>query len=72
MVTATVHDSSHNLVANATVTGTWDPSGKGAKFECTTDSTGTCDVNSGKMNGNTQTTFTVTGVSNYLKILNLI
>ena len=66
VVTATVHDSSHNLVANATVTGTWDPSGKGAKFECTTDSTGTCDVNSGKMNGNTQTTFTVTGVSGTL------
>ena len=63
VVTVPVHDSNHDPVANATVSGTWTDSGKGAKNSCTTDVTGTCDVNSGKLNGVTVTTFTVEGVT---------
>ena len=46
-VQATVHDENHDPVANATVSGVWDPIGFGmAEFECVTDVAGRCQVRS--------------------------
>jgi len=62
-VTITVHDASHNLLADATVSGTWI-GGYSGTDSCTTDSSGQCSVISGsipKRNGSV--TFTVDGVT---------
>ena len=63
-VTITVHDTSHNLVADATVSGSW--SGGGAA-SCITDGTGQCSVTSGNIHKNTASvTFTVDNVTDTL------
>lgn len=47
-VVVTVHDSSHAIVANATVSGTWS-GGYVGPGQCTTDSTGKCTITSGNI-----------------------
>jgi PKD repeat protein len=60
-VTITVHGSSHNAVANATVSGTWN---NGQASSCTTNASGQCSVSRLNMKRNVQsTTFTVNGVT---------
>ena len=66
-VTITVHDTNHNPVANATVTGNWSNGATGTA-SCTTGSNGQCSVNkSGIRGGKSSVTFTVNNVtrSNY-------
>ena len=60
-VTITVHDSSENPVANATVSGSWSTGGTSS---CTTNSSGTCTVTSGTLTRrDASTTFTVSNVT---------
>jgi len=62
-VTITVHDNNHNLVSNATVSGTWSNGASGIA-QCLTDSSGQCSVSKGsipKRTGNV--TLTVDGVT---------
>lgn len=65
IVTITIHDGSHNPVANATVSGDFNQNGTFVgSFTCTTDGTGTCSIDSGQLPGKQgKATFTVTGVS---------
>jgi hypothetical protein len=62
-VTITIHDGSHNPVANATVSSTW--SGPiSATDTCTTDSNGQCSRTSPSIHKRWSTvTFTVDGVA---------
>jgi hypothetical protein len=62
-VTATVHDTNHSVVANATVSGSWS-GGFTGPGSCTTDGSGQCSITSGnirKRDGSA--TFTVEGVT---------
>jgi PKD repeat protein len=62
VVTITVHDSSHRLVANATVSGSW--SGSGGTNSCTTNGSGQCTVSKSKIpKWNASVTFTVLNVT---------
>jgi subtilisin family serine protease len=62
-VTITVHDGSHNLLSNATVTGNWS-GGFSGSGSCTTGSNGQCSVASGNIaKKKTNMTFTVGNVS---------
>ena len=62
-VTITVHNVNHNLVANATVSGTWS-NGASGTASCTTGSNGQCSVNiSDISNGTGSVTFTVNNVT---------
>ncbi len=61
-VTITVHDSNHNPVANAKVSGSWSGGGSGSAT-CTTDINGQCSVLSPQINSSkANVTFTVKGV----------
>ena len=60
-VTITIHDSSNNPVANATVSGSWSTGGTSS---CTTGGSGTCTVTSGTLTRrDASTTFTVSDVT---------
>jgi len=62
-VTIVVHDADHNLVTDATVSGTWS-GGYSGSSECTTDGNGQCSVSSGNIwRWNDSTTFTVDNVT---------
>ena len=62
-VTVTVHDASHNPVANAAVSGKWSNGATGTAA-CTTDSNGQCTITkSGIGNGKSSITFTVSNVT---------
>jgi len=62
-VTITVHDTGHQIVAGAVVTGTWN-SGASGTGTCTTNGGGTCVVVSNSMRKRVNTaSFTVTGVA---------
>jgi serine protease AprX len=62
-VTITVHDSSHNGLSGATVTGTWS-GGFSGSGSCSTNAAGQCVVQSGNISRNrTSVTFTVTNVT---------
>lgn len=62
-VTITVHDSTHNPVANITVTGDWSGGTTGTST-CVTGSNGQCSVTSSNMNSKKpSTTFTVTSLT---------
>jgi uncharacterized repeat protein (TIGR01451 family) len=66
-VTITVHDSNHNPIANAVVTGTWSAGNTtGRTLTCITNATGQCTVQSGQISRGSvaSVTFTVTSVSN--------
>ena len=64
-VQATVHDENHDPVANATVSGVWDPIGFGmAEFECVTDVAGRCQVRSATLpTADQEMTFTVDDIT---------
>ena len=52
-VTVTVHDSSHNPVANVTITGAWTgASFNGGSNTCVTDGSGQCSVSTGNIKKN--------------------
>jgi hypothetical protein len=58
-VTVTVHDASHNPVANAIVSGTWSNGATGTG-SCTTGTNGQCTITkTGIRNGKNRVTFTV-------------
>jgi PKD repeat protein len=59
-VTITVHDASHNPVANATVAGSWD---SGGTDFCVTNDTGQCSITSDKLDHGVGVTFTVNDVT---------
>ena len=62
-VTIIVHDTYHNPVANATVSGTWS-NGASGRASCTTGSNGQCSVSvSGISKGKSSVTFTVNNVT---------
>ncbi|TDI87126.1 MAG: DUF11 domain-containing protein [Chloroflexi bacterium] len=62
-VTITVHDASHALVADATVSGSWS-NGASGTATCTTDSSGQCSVTSKRIsNSEGSVTFTVNTVT---------
>jgi hypothetical protein len=63
-VTITVHDASHNPVANITVSGTWSD-GNVLSDSCPTNASGQCSMTSGDINTKkaTSVTFTVTSLS---------
>jgi hypothetical protein len=62
-VTVTVHDASHNPVANATVFGTWS-NGTTGTSTCTTDSNGQCTLTKAEIrNGKNSVTLTVSNVT---------
>lgn len=62
-VTVTVHDSSHNPVANATVSGTWS-NGTSESASCTTSTSGQCSVSKSSIPNRSQSvTFTVGNLS---------
>ncbi len=62
-VIITVHDGDHNLVADATVSGTWSGGASGTA-SCVTDANGQCTVSvSGIPKRNGTVTFTVTDVT---------
>jgi hypothetical protein len=62
-VTVTVHDASHNPVANATVFGTWS-NGTTGTGTCTTDSNGQCTLTKAEIgNGKNRVTLTVSNVT---------
>ena len=62
-VTITVHGASEQVVAGATVTGTWS-GGTSGFGSCTTGTSGTCSIATGAISGSQGgATFTVTGVS---------
>jgi PKD repeat protein len=61
IVTITVHDSNHDLVGNAAVTGSWN---NGSTGSCTTNASGQCAVSSpGILKNKTSVSFTVTNVA---------
>jgi hypothetical protein len=61
--TITVHDTNHNPVANATVTGNWS-NGASGTASCTTGSNGQCTVSkSGIQKGKSSVTFTINNVT---------
>jgi len=62
LVTVTVHDQSHNSVANATVTGEWSGAMTGT-VSGATGSDGTVTFSTGNMSAGTSVTFTVANVS---------
>ena len=65
-VSATVHNGSHVLVPGAVVTGTWNAGDtNGRVTQCTADATGSCSVQSGRLNrnNNLSVTFTVNSVT---------
>jgi hypothetical protein len=49
-------------VSGATVTGSWTVTGSGATFSCTTNASGKCSLESGRVEGGGQTVFTVTDI----------
>jgi choice-of-anchor B domain-containing protein len=62
-VAITVHDSSHNLAAGATVTGVWSE-GYSGTVTCDTSAGGSCSVATGNVNRRkSQVTFTVTNIA---------
>lgn len=62
-ITITVHDSSHNPLANAKVTGSWSGGPTGAS-SCTTSSSGQCTVTKNlSRNAYPSATFSVTNVT---------
>ncbi len=62
-VTITVHDENHNLLANASVTGTWTGGASGTGT-CTTNSLGKCAVSTGNIsNKKPSTTFSVNNIT---------
>ena len=67
-VTVTVHDSTHNPIANAMVTGAWS---SGPTAVCSTGATGRCSVSrSGISNKTASVTFTVSAVTHAVSIYN--
>ena len=63
-VTIVIHDTNHQPLANAIVSGAWSESGAGAQVECTTSVDGSCTVTSGNLRKKVgETTFTVNDVS---------
>ena len=63
-MTVVIHDTNHQLLANAIVSGAWSESGAGAQIECTTSGSGSCTVTSGNLRKKVgETTFTVNDVS---------
>lgn len=63
IVTITVHDASHRVVASARVSGTWSGAYSGTGW-CTTDSSGQCRVTSETMrNSKKSVTFRVDDVT---------
>ena len=62
-VTITVHNSTHDVVSGATVSGTWSGGYSGAG-SCTTAAAGTCKVSTTTLNkSRTNATFTVSNVT---------
>jgi PKD repeat protein len=62
-VSITVHDTDHNLVSNATVTGSWSAGATGGA-SCVTNSNGTCTVTKSNLKSNvSDVTFTVDDIS---------
>jgi hypothetical protein len=61
-VTITVHNSSEQLVANATVTGAWSNGASGSST-CTTNAQGQCSVAKSVPKSKSSVVFTVTNVS---------
>jgi len=62
-VTITVHNASHNPVANITVTGDWSGGTTGTS-SCITNASGQCSVTSSNMNSKkTSVTFSATGLA---------
>ena len=62
-VTITIHDSDHNPVANATVTGSWS-NGASGTASCTTASNGQCTVAKSNLSrGRSSVTFSVSNVT---------
>jgi len=61
-VTVTIHDENENLVANATVSGTWSDATTGS-VSGTTGSDGTVTFSTGNMSGGTSVTFAVDNVT---------
>jgi len=65
-VTVTVHNSAHNGLSGATLTGTWS-GGFSGSASCTTNAAGQCVVQTGSMNRNrTSVVFTVTNITSSL------
>ncbi|OGT19669.1 MAG: hypothetical protein A2V90_05725 [Gammaproteobacteria bacterium RBG_16_57_12] len=65
-VRATVHNGSHALMSGALMSGSWSAGDtNGRTLSCTTDASGTCSVQSGRLNRNTNlsVTFTVNSVT---------
>jgi len=63
-VTVTVHDNSHNPVANVTVTGAWSgASFTGGTNTCITDGIGQCSVSTGNIKNASSVTYTVTDLT---------
>lgn len=63
IVTITVHDSNHNPVANATVSGAWSAGASGSG-SCTTNAGGQCTIAKNNINKNaTSVTFTVSNAT---------
>ena len=63
LVTITIHDGAENLVAEATVTGSWS-SGISGTDQCVTDSSGSCTVSySGIAKRNGSVAFSVDDVN---------
>ena len=61
IVTITIHDSNHGLVANAAVSGSWNDGSTGS---CTTNANGQCAVSrSGILKTKTSVSFSVTNVA---------
>ncbi len=60
-VTVSVTDSNNLAVSNATVTGSFSVGG--SNLNCTTNSLGQCQINSGTIKGATQTNFNITNIS---------
>lgn len=61
-VTVTVHDVNHNPVAGAAVSGSWDFASWNSSSQCTTNSSGRCQVGNQYLFSNS-TAFTVQSVS---------
>jgi WD40 repeat protein len=65
-VTVTVHDTYHNPLQGAVVTGSWS-GGYSGSATCTTDDNGQCSLNTPKLNNSrTSVTFTVTTIQDPL------
>jgi subtilisin family serine protease len=63
LVTVTVHNDSHTVVANATVSGNWS-GGLTGTGSCVTNASGVCTITSANISTrNTSATFTVSNVS---------